>query len=166
MTDQWFTKEQAADAIGVSTKTIETWAKSGRLKQSARRNGVSPDLAVYDRDQVQAERQARKPGAPPYVVPEVEPAADAAIALRPVTGGAGGLDVVRAMLEEHARALEAAARRVPLTDLMFLTPHQAAAVSGLRYAEIRRRMASGELPAKKLAGGWLIARKDLNQVTL
>src|SRR5205823_12754382 len=48
----WLTKQQAADAIGVSTKAIERFAQAGKLEQRFRAQAHGPKVAVYFPDDV------------------------------------------------------------------------------------------------------------------
>ena len=49
------TKAQAAEALGVSTKTVELWVKKGRLTQTLlRKPGSGAPMVVFDSDQVEA----------------------------------------------------------------------------------------------------------------
>jgi hypothetical protein len=66
----WLTKQQAADAIGVSTKTIEAFAKDRKIQQAAwRPQNRGPEKAVYHPDDVARLASARRPGLQPFVLP-------------------------------------------------------------------------------------------------
>ncbi len=69
----WLTKAQAAEALGVSTKTIEKLAEDKVLQKETWRRAGKPAIAVYHPDDVQRERQKRLPDAEPFVVPEDQP---------------------------------------------------------------------------------------------
>jgi hypothetical protein len=66
----WLTKQQAADAIGVSTKTIEAFAKDQKIQQAAwRPQGRGAERAVYNPDDVARMVQERRGAPAPFVLP-------------------------------------------------------------------------------------------------
>src|SRR5438105_13268396 len=69
----WLTKQQAADAIGVSTKAIERFTQAKKLEQRFRPRAGSPHVAVYDPDDVARIAHERHPAPPPFVLPAVPP---------------------------------------------------------------------------------------------
>jgi hypothetical protein len=62
--DQWVTKERAAEIIGVSTKTVESFAAAGNLRSAKHRiGGVGAHRVVYhpdDVDRIAKERRDNK----------------------------------------------------------------------------------------------------------
>ena len=56
----------------------------------------------------------------------------------------------------------AAASKPPVQQIAF-TIDQAAAAVGLKRNTLRDRVSSGEIPARKRAGKWLILRVDLER---
>jgi D-alanyl-D-alanine dipeptidase len=66
----WLTKQQAADAIGVSTKTIEQFAKDGKIQQAVYRpQNRGAAKAVYHPDDVARIAQERRQSPQPFVLP-------------------------------------------------------------------------------------------------
>lgn len=169
----WLTKAQAAEALKVSTKTIEQWAKEQKLGQAFwRRDGRGNELAVYDPDDVARIALERRRAAVPVILP-----AD------PTTNGNGHGSLaavspfsnfeearrayVLEFFSEFAGALRAVSAEHPPTsessqnsEKLFLTISEASAVSGLSVAYLKRRITDKSLPAER-DRGWKIRRKDL-----
>ncbi len=170
----WLTKQQAAEAIGVSTKTVEQLAKDRRIEQGRwRRDGRGNEFAVYNPDDVARIAATRHQAPAPFVLPAVSPSNG---------NGHGGIARPGPDLEaltSGLTALAAALHRLAPTpqnpenpqkhpqnpenpQKLFLTVEEAAGVSGLPQADLRRAIAAGELTARKTGrGGWRIRRKDL-----
>ena len=162
MTDYstWLTKQQAAAAIGCSTKTVEKLAQSRQLQQASRRSGTGAHVAVYHPEDVERIRQERNPEAPAFVLPAGAEAGG---------NGNSALVVAPRPVEELLRALLAAIQHVSensqnghvaLSERLFLSVPEAAAVSGLSRAHLRRLIKAGELPTMKGARR-CIRRRDL-----
>jgi hypothetical protein len=169
----WLTKQQAADAIGVSTKTIEAFAKDQKIQQAAwRPQGRGAERAVYNPDDVARMVQERRGAPAPFVLP--------AGVTSPVTPGNGnghhtpdvsiahtrdvtptGEDVLRLVFAAALQRLTAdPTPPSENSEKLFLTIPEAAALSGLSQANLRRRCQSG-WPAAIKDGAWKIRRRDL-----
>jgi excisionase family DNA binding protein len=169
----WCTKQQAADAIGVTTKTVEQLAKDRRLEQGFwRRPTGGPLLAVYNPDDVARIAQERHQAPAPFVLPAVPAstgngngrrhanAPDQVLALAPPA--VAGDDLVRQFLH----GLLNAATTAPASESsqkLFLSIDEAAAVSGLSRACLRRLIRDEKLAAVR-DRGWRIRRRDLEQL--
>src|SRR5262245_30029428 len=157
----WRTKQQAADEIGVSTKTIEQFAKAGELDQATWKRPKGMPLAVFDPDGVTRIAHTRNPSKP-LVLPvgRVVPASGNGhgAALVPVQSDSAleGMQDVKRLTGFVLDALRAS----QVYTKLFLTLEEAADVSGLPLAYLRRRVREGTLPAIK-SGGWRIRRRDL-----
>jgi excisionase family DNA binding protein len=157
----WPTKPEAAAAIGVTTKTLERLVQAGQIQQASwRRQGRGPLLAVYEPGDVARLARERQPSPlPPFLVPATG---------NGKTGNNGNhVDAMaRAELpgDDLLRVLVAAAMRVmsqtSQTPPRFVTLAEAAAVSGLSQAYLRRLIADGTLKAIR-DRGWRIRRTDL-----
>lgn len=154
----WFTKQQAADLLGVSLKQIERLAKAGKLEQVLwKRPGGGQTIAVFGPDDVEREAQAQRP----HVTPD---------ALAPSNGNGH----MKAETDKTDRQLSVAPSTKSSILLMmqqlselsqqsqtiFLTIPQAAKFTGLTQAYIRRACQLGRLDALK-DGGWKIRRSAL-----
>jgi hypothetical protein len=153
----WLTKQQAADAIGVSTKTIEQWAKDGKIQQAAwKPQGRGAEKAVYQPDDVARVAQERRGAAVAFVLP-------AGVTL-PVNGnGHGrpeGLQIATPelsssgedLLRAFAVALRSLASEKPLTSenseksrSAYVDKAEALAIAGVSYGELRAAVKAGEV---------------------
>jgi excisionase family DNA binding protein len=166
----WLTKQQAAAAIGVSTKMVEQLAKDRRLEQAAwRRPTGGPALAVYNPDDVARIASERHPAPAPFVLPAVRDVAGNGTRTR-AGNHAPGQEMLLApatsadeLVREFLHGLLRAATTPPTSEnseKLFLTLPEAAAVSGLSQAYLRRLIKDEALPAIR-DRGWRIRRKDL-----
>jgi hypothetical protein len=166
----WFTKQQAADAIGVSTKAIERFAQAGKLEQRSRPQTRGPNVAVYFPDDVARLASERRPGPPaPFVVPT--PAAptnghnrdDASLRVNASTTALQHLpsnDSLRTLAELVVGLLaqtpvSQTSETFHVQPTMFVGLRDASRITGLSQALLRRYIASGGLKAiKDGAGGF------------
>lgn len=166
------TKQQAADRIGVTTKTIERLTHDGKLHPMRwRRPTGGPELVVYDPDEVDRIAQARQPGpAAPILVPVTKAlpsngngSGASALAHMESTLDPSGIQL--APSEDFFRVLVAAAARVlsetSQTPTLYLTIQEAAALSGLSRAYVQRAVEAGTLKAIRDGRRWRIRRTDL-----
>jgi hypothetical protein len=66
----WLTKQQAAEAIGCSTKLIEQFAKEKKIQAAKwKKPQTGANISVYHPQDVKRVRKARNPGAEPFVMP-------------------------------------------------------------------------------------------------
>lgn len=160
----WLTKQQAADAIGVTTKSVERFVQAGQIQQARwQRDGRGPLLAVYHPADVDRIASARRQGSPaPFVVPA---AADV-----PANGngrGAGELALVpsadgtaEAVVRALGLLISKAMSETSQTSALFVTVKDASALTGLSQAYLLRKIGDLSLPAIR-DRGWRIRRKDL-----
>ena len=168
----WLTKAQAAEAIGVSTKTIEALAQARRIEQAAwRPQGRGAAKAVYNPDDVARMVQERHPERPAFVLPAVTTPPNGngrdtppATALMLAQAGAAGPEAARAFLEAMLTAIVSQSSATSQTSQKsFVTVPEAAAITGLTQACLRRFIADKTLPAVR-DRGWRIRRRDLEQL--
>jgi excisionase family DNA binding protein len=156
----WLSKREAATTIGVSTKTVETLAREGRLQmQTWRRPSTGVMISVYHPDDVERERAARNPGAKPFVMPadSEERTSDVAIA-KPRTDAPATLwDAMVTRLLETSGASE---KSVPISEKLFLTVPEAVAYSGLPVTYIEHLLKEGRL-GQRFGRLWRIKRTEL-----
>jgi len=165
----WLTKQQAADAIGVSTKAIERFAHARKLEQASRPQARGPNVAVYNPDDVARLASERHPAAPPFVLPVDTDLPRHLTAARPPDGLVATSPAALAAPPESDRlaALVAAVVGVVMSQTsetrpapLFLTLDEAATLSGLSRNYLRRLIREQKLPAVR-APGWRIRRRDL-----
>jgi hypothetical protein len=170
----WLTKQQAADWIGVTTKTIERLAQDGKIQQAAwRPENRGPERAVYHPEDVAHIASERRPGLSPFVVPRVGDrsangnghAVGIAVVRNPESRDSSALalpvgdDPIRLLFGAALRAVSEKSETPPL----FLTIPEAAVVSGFSQAYLRRKCQAGWSGAIK-DRAWKIRRKDLEQL--
>jgi excisionase family DNA binding protein len=148
----WFTKQAAADAIGVSTNPIEKLAQSRQIEQARwKRPTGGAVVAVFQPDDVARIAKEKHPAAAPFVLPAHTAATTSLVAAPRPPGDA---------LVALAAALHAASENSQKPSALFLTLTDAATVSGLSRAYLLRLIAAGTLPAIR-DRGWRIRRRDL-----
>jgi hypothetical protein len=161
----WLTKQQAADAIGVSTKTIEQFAKDGKIQQAVyRAQNRGAAKAVYHPDDVARIAQERQPGPAPFVLP--------AGVTSPVNGNghrrAEGLqiaspapdDQVASFLCSLVAAIRAAADTSENSEkyaAAYVDKTEALTIAGVSYGELREAVRAGDVKQR----GRRYRRKDL-----
>ncbi len=171
----WLTKQQAADAMGVTTKSVERFVKGGQIQQARwQRDGRGPLLAVYQPDDVARIAQERQPGPlPAFLVPTSKDVSSngnghgsAALArtassqLPALSSGNELLPVGNDLLRVLVTAAVHIMSETSQTPALFLTLQEASALSGLTQAYLRRKCEDGTLKAIR-DPGWRIRRKDL-----
>jgi excisionase family DNA binding protein len=150
----WLTKQQAADAIGVSAKGVERLAKARKLQQFLwRRPSGGQPIKVYAPDDVERLAHQKQPEKE-FLVP---PAAGNDGELAPVGKSMNAQAFLAALIATIQQAAETQSRHV---ETLFLTIPEAAQYTGLTQAFIRRQCQSGELHAIK-DSGWKIHRTRL-----
>jgi len=169
----WLTKQQAADAIGVSTKAIERFTQAGKLEQRFRPQAHGPKVAVYFPDDVQKLVQERRQGATPFVVPAGPDSSNGngkAPSIPNIAGSdisyrlAAGSDPLRAFAAAvYAAVMSQTSQTSPVSQTSFVTIREASLATGLSQAYIRRAIEQKRLPAIRDVG-WRIRRKDLEQL--
>lgn len=176
----WLTKKQTADALGVSTKTVEKFAADKLLQFVMTKNPqTGATMVKYHPRDVRKLRKQRMPDAAPFVLPP-----DGTVKILdndpPARGPAGaelmelpaapgiGAALVKTLAEGMTRAtaqmFERQANAVPLHRRLYLTRAEAAAYSGLPQSEINQRIKTRELPAIRTGRGWRIRRRDLEEL--
>lgn len=182
----WLTKKQTADALGVSTKTVEKFAADKLLQFVMTKNpATGATMVKYHPRDVRKLRKERMPDAAPFVLPpdgtvkilrsdDNDPpaitAAGAELMELPARAGGIGAALVKTLAEGMTRAtaqmFERQANAVPLYRRLYLTRAEAAQYSGLPLSEIMLRVKSRELPAIRTGRGWRIRRRDLEELTI
>lgn len=168
----WLTIAGAAAAIGVSTRTVERLARAKQLEQRRRPRAGSPDVAVYNPDDVARIAQARRPAPAPFVLPVVPTGNGNGQGLT-YKNRPGGLDLDKLATggDDPIRQLFAAALRAvlsppspPVSEMVaettFVTIREASVLTGLTQAYLRRAIDDQKLPAIR-DRGWRIRRRDL-----
>lgn len=164
----WLTKPQAAEAIGVATKTIEQFAEQKKLQTAMyKRPQGGPAIRVYHPEDVETLRKERNPQAPLFVTKGKPSTALVHSRSRIVMQGTMPEGTLQLM-----SAIERSKVRIP--EKLFLTIPEASQYAGLPQAEIRRRLQLGSrpigalheaaLPGIRTGAGWRVRRKDLEKL--
>lgn len=151
----WITKQQAADALAVSTKQIERWTNEKRLQCAKwKRPEGGPAIVVYHPADIERIARDRNPDAEPFVLP--------AAADQKSTNGTHAIAVRQPSPEQFLQALAAAVSgtsqtsqthsRVRLAERLYLTISEAAEYTGLGVGYLRRQIAERKLDPVKGAG--------------
>lgn len=169
----WLPIADAAKVLGCSTRTIERLGRARKLEQRLRPQAGSPAVAVYNPDDVARLAQERRPAPAPFVLP-VGPANGPTNGNSfPETSGSlketlarlpAGDDPIRQLFAAALRAVLQSPPSPPVSatvaETLFLTLKDAAALTGLSQAFLRRMITAGTLTAIR-DRGWRIRRKDL-----
>jgi hypothetical protein len=172
----WLVAMEAAMRIGCSTRTIERLGAAKKIEARLRPRAGSPPVAVYNPEDVARIAAERQPAPPAFVLPAV------------TAGNGNGTSHTSDMSNPHTRSV--LARRPAADDAqqqffayllhtlqsppsppvsesvaetrMFVTLKEAAAISGLPAADLKRACESRELKARRTGrGGWRIHRAIL-----
>lgn len=169
----WLTVEEAAQVIGVSTRTVERLGHAKKLERRPRRQEGTPPVAVYNPDDVDRIARERRPEAAPFVLPRMPDTHGNG--RRGQGAGAVSIDTEALSVpagDDPIRQLFAAALRAVLSppsppvseriggEHLYLTLPEAAAWTGLTEAYLRRKCRDGSLKAIK-DHGWKMRRTDL-----
>jgi excisionase family DNA binding protein len=164
----WLPKQEAAAAIGCSTKQIERFAQDKQI-QAARwkRPEGGPAIAVYHPGDVERLAKERNPDAEPFILPAA-----------PAVNGSHATIAVRQsspeeFMEALAKAIAGASQTsqtrlgVRLAERLYLTIDEAAEYTGLGLGYLRRQIAVGNLDLVKGAGRHgadVLRRADLEKL--
>ena len=191
----WLTKQEAAEAIGCSTKTVETLAKAKKLQQGLRGHlGRGASARVYHPDDVTREAAARRPRNEGFLVPAMERAVPmvtesvrkamqameqpvpAPVSRWPeaVTVHVDGAEEFGAVLQkfiepffQNTRSrLAELSENVSLSEKLYLTIPEAVALSGLPAGIVLRAARAGMGFQPGNKRGWLIRRDRLMEMDI
>jgi excisionase family DNA binding protein len=161
----WLTKVQAAEAIGVSTKTIEKLSDRGEIQGRDWKRPGRVAVKVYHPNDVERVRKERNPDSEPFVIPpaNVSPTASQTSENTLVKPAAGRpqspLDALAALA-----GMMRPPDRVRVSERLFLTVDEAVEYSGLPQSHLRQLLKSGRLAGMKTGAGWRIRRADLEKL--
>jgi len=163
--DSWLTKDQAAAAIGGSTKMVERLAAEGKIQQaSTQREGRGAFRTVYHPDDVARIARERQPGATAFVLPVgVTPPSNgnghgtrSALQTReivsPPEGSSSGMEALTAFAVALRQLSETSETRSAYVDKA-----EALAIAGVSYGELRAAVQAGEVKQR----GRRYRRQDL-----
>jgi excisionase family DNA binding protein len=151
------TKQEAADFLGVTIRSIEAYAAKGKLTP-AKAKGQRGDITVYDEKEIEALKREREQI---QYVPRPETALT-------VPDRAGQNAIVRRRdVAEFIALIESARTATPsIADLAakpLLKLDEAKMLTGLSRRTLREAIDTGKLRAKRIGSAWRIKRDDLEQ---
>ena len=136
----WLTKAEAAQKTGISERTIERLVARGEIRQSYRHIPARRPITILHPEDIDKLKQKTLPPVP----------------TPPINGA-----LTKSMVTDRFNFLTPP--RVAIKDKIFLTIDEAAELSGLPKAHLRRLIADESLPAIK-AHGWRIRRADIEKL--
>jgi excisionase family DNA binding protein len=161
----WPTKQQAAETIGISTKTLEKLAADKLIQQASwKRPETGANVRVYNPDDVNRIRLERNPEASPFVMPPESPAPKKA-----KTDTRSTALAIPHQADQFLRALASMSQNsqksdVRISERLFLKIPEASEYTGLPQSDIRRMMAEGKIEGRRTGAGWRIRRADLEKI--
>jgi hypothetical protein len=166
--EAWLTKDEAAMAIGGSTKMVERLAADGQIQQaSCQRQGRGAFRTVYHPDDVARVAQARRQTPAPFVLPAGTPVGGngnghsagtgqvtpgQALAITSPTAP----DQVASILCSFVAALRGVSETSE-TRSAYVDKAEALAITGVSYGELRAAVQAGEVKQR----GRRYRRRDL-----
>jgi hypothetical protein len=183
--DRWPTKQETAQVLRCSEKTVNRLVKDGSLQKAVRDRAGLPPVVILNPDDVQREKLARdaardeqrRPG--PFAMPGTMPGTEVAQAStmsNTMSNGtevahastASNVDQVASLFARIAAGLPPSSAAAPPHQPDWLTLPQAAELSGYPAAGLAHEIRCGRLPAKRLGPPrgkyWLVHREDLRSL--
>lgn len=161
--EDWLTKQQAAQFLGVAEKTVDRMANSGEIQKATRKQPGRPPMVVFHPDDVGRARAARQQVPPPFVMPN-----GAGTAVQPmsrtVVQPASDFDVHRTVDVSPGHVGQAVGRMstLPPSELahkLWLTEDEAVRYTGLGRGYLERKAKAERIGPR---GALVYRRKDLD----
>ncbi|RCJ20164.1 hypothetical protein A6S26_05430 [Nostoc sp. ATCC 43529] len=151
-------KKQAAEFLGVSTRTIENYAKEGKISV-AYISGKNGKQAQYNEGELKAfKEELEMPVHRSFVASSSSEITSAEVF--------GGLTTVpKDRVVELLEAISGAQRLALLWNKLVWSLEEAAIATGYSRFHLRQAIALGDLPAKKVGKGWKVRPQDLRDYT-
>jgi excisionase family DNA binding protein len=153
-------KEQAANYIGASVRTLQRLTGAGKIPVSYER-GHKGDEARYSQSDLDAYLQSQKPVA--LMRPDTAAtsgttdATTQAMSLVTTGGAASGMATGAALIEAFAQM----SAPVRVSEKFTLSLVEAAQLSGLSRGHLRLAIEEKKLKARIIGRGWRVKREDL-----
>jgi excisionase family DNA binding protein len=167
------TKKEACELLGVTERTLDKYARDGRLTVAQVRGKTGPRNDYDAEELAQLKEELETPQiapqrvvAPLYGAKQSEGAQSGAITPFRDSAPLGSPSPMLVLAPEHLPALAQALAgqigdAVPVADRLTLDLDGAAALSGMSRGVIRAAIGAGELSARKIGRGWKIERAAL-----
>lgn len=159
-------KKQAAEYLGIKTRTLEYHQKQGRISVRYQR-GATGDEAVYEESELRKlKAHLEKPSRGATSAVELEPSSDgAAQSLSPLRGSDAGVVAALSNSPALVALVQAVAAALPdRGDEEIYSLPEAAERSGVPVGHLRKAVREGKLKTVAIGGGFgKVKRSDLNQ---
>jgi len=163
-------KEEAANFLGVSVRTLQRYTAQGRIAANYK-PGKTNKEAVYDEKELARFKRELETATYPVrpsvtlgATSEVQGIArhEQGVSIAPVTLDTGDVRDTPEMRTRMLAAFEAMASPVRLTDKLTLTLTEASLLSGLSRNHLRQAIEEKKLKARIIGRGWRVKRDDLD----
>jgi hypothetical protein len=162
-TNDWLTKQQAAQTLNVAEKTIDRLAARGELQKTMRKRSGLPPLAVFHPGDVQRIAVERDKPIPPFPVDGGQDGHMSNGSNLPAVHHVSDVSHFAALIRALALGAPAAAN-----GALYVPIEEAVRIVGLNEHHIRRRIADGTVRAARLKiDGRIttrVARADLEKI--
>lgn len=149
------TKQEAATFLGVSIRSIESYANQGKLSVSYAR-GPRGQIAQFDDEELQKlKAELEQPKYPTR--PIVQSGSSEKLATRP-NGSLGAIDTLT-LIDRMSELFQS---RIRLTEKLTLSLEEAAELSGLSQYRLRADTRLGKLKSITGGKGYRVKRADLD----
>ncbi len=156
-------REEAAEALGISVRSLQRAVRAGRLSVRYRRGVSGKQEAVFDEGDVTKLKTAMESETvKPALVPHVPQGEGLMLATMRDTDLARSVALVAR--ESVAAVLEAVKpdSSVPVADKIMLTLAEASALTNLSRNHLRQAIEDKKLKARIIGRGWRVKREDLD----
>lgn len=138
--DDWLTKQQAAQVLGLAEKSLDRMATRGEIQKAMRKRPGLPPQAVFhpgDVDRAKAEREK------PFVMPSGTTSTSV-----PVLSNSAAMPAVIQAIS----GIKQRSDGVRLPERLYLTIEEAAEFTGLGVGYIRKQIREGKITPRRGAG--------------
>jgi excisionase family DNA binding protein len=152
-TNDWLTKVEAAELLGVTPKSIQNYVTRGELscKRERTKSGEAMFLSRVELDEFRARRDAGV----------YQPLVDSQL---PMKIAPQSLQLVEKDIQERLMsAVEIFIKRSATPNKLMLTIEESHEVSGLPKSHLREAIKGGSLKATKISRRWLVKRQELER---
>ncbi len=163
------TKQQAAEYLGVTIRSIEAYASKGKLTPM-RAKGTRGDITVYNEEELaklKAEREQisfTNPFATSLVArQQIQPIPQQPVNFGQILASPEMRDLISEILKTVVKEGVKHWIESNTADKLALSLKEASDLSGLSTTTLRNDIHAGELKAKIIGRGWKIRRADLDR---
>jgi excisionase family DNA binding protein len=156
-------KDEAAEFLRVSVRTLQRYAKNGRVKVTYKHSKAGGTEAVFDEAGLKALKDELARGEVRAVI--AQPQAESKSLTTTPRDMTQVVALVAAAIRENIQPAQQGDSLSDLSAKLTLTEKEAARLSGLPVAEIRRARKAGKLSSIKTGSGHRISQEVLRAYT-